>query len=112
MDAKKVTKVILDPKVEARGFSETLALGFSKVGVELTSMKIKAIGNGTFSSGAKKLAIGGGFALLNKYVKSPILKKVSKFVSGGAIIDGAEDIALSAVKESKKMNAPKSSDSW
>lgn len=73
---------ILEPKVEASGLLDVVALGLAKTTTERLSAPI--IGNATVKSGAIKLVAGG--------VIGGKGGKIGKAVSGGLIVDGIEDM--------------------
>jgi len=78
---------IMNPKVEASGLTDVIALGLAKSTTErlLTPM----IGNGSIKSGVIK-TIGG--ALIGGKGG-----KIGKAVSGGLIVDGIEDVVSSVL---------------
>lgn len=76
---------VLQPKVEASGLMDVMALGIAKSSTERLLTPI--VGNASIKSGAVKL-IGGGLIGSKG-------GKIGKAVSGGLIVDGIEDIVAS-----------------
>ena len=76
---------ILEPKVEASGLMDVIALGVAKSTTERLTAPI--IGNATIKSGAIKLIAGGAIGGKGG--------KVGKAISGGLIVDGIEDVVSS-----------------
>lgn len=99
---KQGVEKLLTPKVQATGLVELVGLGFSKIITEQTLAKIPVIGNNTLKSGGIKLAVGSAGAYYGGKIKNPIVKNIGKFAGGGMVLDGIEDLVLSAMREVKK----------
>ena len=78
---------ILEPKVEASGLMDVVALGVAKSATERLSAPI--IGNASVKSGVIKLIAGG--------VIGGKFGRLGKAVSGGFIVDGIEDVVSSVL---------------
>lgn len=92
---------ILEPKVEASGLMDVVALGVAKSATERLSAPI--IGNASVKSGVIKLAAGG--------VIGGKGGKVGKAISGGFIVDGIEDV-VSAILGNNGAGAGTSDGAW
>jgi len=79
---------ILEPKIQASGLMDALAIGLAKTFIEETMTPI--VGNATLKSGAVKLVSGSA-------ISSMIAGKAGKIIGSAMTIDGVEDIVHAMV---------------
>ena len=92
---------ILEPKVEASGLLDVVALGLAKSTTERLSAP--RIGNATIKSGVIKLVAGG--------IIGGRGGKLGKAVSGGFIVDGIED-TITAILGNSGVGSGTSDEAW
>jgi len=87
-----VTK-ILDKKVGSLTLLDGALIGASKLGSEALLAKVPFIGNGTMKSGLMKVGSAVAVSMLTQN------KKAFQIISTGVLIDGMEDLVLSAKRK-------------
>lgn len=93
---------VTEPKIQASGFMDVLALGIAKTTTERILTPV--IGNASVKSGIMKMA--GGAVLSGKGGMA------GKAISGGLVVDGIEDLVTSVLGGKMGSSGGNSSEAW